>query len=222
MPASLTVQVRLGFSMGWRIWTPNEVGFYAKTLAHSYFILVILKAKFLKQKIWIVNYNLFMGVRRYFVFIEYLHFGKKSLEEGCFWKKITYTSLVARHSKYTKEYFKRRVGVFFKIASKGRMLGKAHDRKLSYLIWDTFQKTIIKKILPQLKPGHDKHYLFVSHKLKTLKLPSVKKTSYKINSDLKIVKDVMSLRARYFLNIVVKFLLSLDDYKIRLGQKTCL
>lgn len=203
MPASLTVQVRLGFSMGWRIWTPNEVGFYAKTLAHSYFILVILKAKFLKQKIWIVNYNLFMGVKRYFVFIEYLHFGKKSLEEGCFWKKITFTSLVARHSRYTKEYFKRKVGVFFKIASKSRMLGNSSEVRWRPIIWNTFQIRTMRKLLPQLKPAHDSHYLLMSNRAKIAKLPKVVKTKFKINSNLNTVKDVMGLRARYFLNVVI-------------------
>lgn len=105
MPASLTIQVRLGFSMGWRIWTPNEVGFYAKTLAHSYFILVILKSKFLKELIWIVNYNLFMGTKKYHVFIEYLKFGMKSKEEKCFWKKIIYISMVVRHKRLTQRFF---------------------------------------------------------------------------------------------------------------------
>lgn len=100
MAASLTRQVRLGFSLGWRIWTPNEVGFYAKTLAHSYFILMILTSKFLKQKVWIVNYTLIAGIMKYYVFVEFLKFGLKTKEERSYWKKIIYITLVTRHRKY--------------------------------------------------------------------------------------------------------------------------
>ena len=202
MPASLTVQVRLGFSMGWRIWTPNEVGFYAKTLAHSYFILVILKAKFLKQRIWVVNYNLFMGIKRYFVFIEYLHFGKKSLEEGCFWKKITYTSLVARHARYTKDYFRRKVSVFYKIAIKSRTLSSNNEVKMRPMEWGYFQKLAIKKILPKLKPAHDRHYLYATNLVKKAKITKSVKISYNISSKMKIRKDLLNLRVRYLLNVV--------------------
>ena len=100
MAASLTRQVRLGFSLGWRIWTPNEVGFYAKTLAHSYFILMVLTSKFLKQKIWIVNYTIIMGIKKYFIFVEFLKFGLRTKEERSYWKKIIYITLVIRHRKY--------------------------------------------------------------------------------------------------------------------------
>lgn len=112
MPVSLTNQVRLGFSMGWRIWTPNEVRFYAKTLAHSYFIFVVLKSKFLKKKLWVVNYSIIMGIKKYFVFIEFLQFGLKSKEERTYWKKLMYIGLIIRHSKFKKKLINNGDGYF--------------------------------------------------------------------------------------------------------------
>lgn len=154
MPASLTVQVRLGFSMGWRIWTPNEVGFYAKTLAHSYFILIILKSKFLKEMIWIVNYNLFMGTKKYHVFIEFLQFGMKSTEERCIWKKIIFISLIARHKKMTKAYFNYR-DERFKLLLVKSGLAKAYpyrgDRKA---VWKVYESKLFKNTRLNLKANH--------------------------------------------------------------------
>ncbi len=102
MPASLTNQIRLGFSLGWRIWTPNEVGFYAKSLAHSYFIFNVLGSKFFMKKIWVVNYSIFVGIRKYYVFIEYLKFGIKTKEERSFWKKVMFVSLLLRHNRFVR------------------------------------------------------------------------------------------------------------------------
>ena len=101
MSASLTLQIRLGFSLGWRIWTPNEVGFYAKTLAHSYFIYMILKSKLLTKLLWVVNYSVFVSKKRYLVFLEFLEFGLKTKEERTRWKKLMYISLVVRDPNKT-------------------------------------------------------------------------------------------------------------------------
>lgn len=147
MPASLTVQVRLGFSMGWRIWTPNEVGFYAKTLAHSYFILVILKAKFLKETIWIVNYNLFIGIRKYYVFIEFLKFGMKSKEERSYWRKIMYISLLLRHSVFTKKrkYFEANQGFRMKVIR--RLINTKFVKAKRVYRWSKLHKKIVDGIV---------------------------------------------------------------------------
>ena len=158
MPASLTVQVRLGFSMGWRIWTPNEVRFYAKTLAHSYFILVILKSKFLKEMIWIVNYNLFMGTKKYHVFIEFLQFGMKSKDERCIWKKIVYISLVARHKKMTKAYFNFRDERFKLTMFRAKMSQIWPHVEDQRGVWKLYESKIFKDSRLGLKMAHAKRF----------------------------------------------------------------
>lgn len=142
MPASLSNQIRLGFSLGWRIWTPNEVGFYAKTLAHSYFIFTILKAKFFTKKLWVVNYSIFIAAAKYLVFVEFIEFGIKSKEERTYWKKIMYISLLIRHAKYksklkyTPNFEKMKtIGRFFRKLAK-----KRRNRELRPKMWSYFKK----------------------------------------------------------------------------------
>jgi len=154
MPASLTIQVRLGFSMGWRIWTPNEVGFYAKTLAHSYFILVILKAKFLKEKIWIVNYNLFLGKRKYYIFIEFLKFGMKTKEERSFWRKMIYISVVTRSNKFKKNVFIPRRNRHFRVKLLRKSIQASFPKRDWRRKWKKVNITIYKKVLPMIKKQH--------------------------------------------------------------------
>lgn len=147
MPASLTVQVRLGFSMGWRIWTPNEVGFYAKTLAHSYFILIILKSKFLKKKIWIVNYNLIVGMHKYYIFIEFLKFGLRTKEERTYWKKIMYITLLVQHRRYFLRSGKVRIKKIFRLLGIKRYLLKRYGTRYAKKKWLKFQKKLLIKNL---------------------------------------------------------------------------
>lgn len=142
MPASLSNQIRLGFSLGWRIWTPNEVGFYAKTLAHSYFIFTILKAKFFTKKLWVVNYSIFIAAAKYLVFVEFIEFGIKTKEERTYWKKIMYISLLIRHAKYksklkyTPNFEKMKtIGRFFRKLAK-----KKRNKELRPKIWTYFKK----------------------------------------------------------------------------------
>ena len=168
MPASLTIQVRLGFSMGWRIWTPNEVGFYAKTLAHSYFILVILKSKFLKEKIWIVNYNLFMGLRKYYIFIEFLKFGMKSKEERSFWRKIIYTSLLIRHISYTKKKIKFNYTQGARLKIIKRFI-KVKLRRRGRRKWYKLNRKIYRNIYIKIKKIFKKKALFYIKSLKSFK-----------------------------------------------------
>lgn len=103
MSAPLTIQVRLGFSMGWRIWSPNEVRFYTKTLAHSYFIYNILRSKLLSSRIWIVNYSIFVSITKYSIFLEYLRFGLKHKEESLRWNKLVYLSLAVLKKRGNKD-----------------------------------------------------------------------------------------------------------------------
>jgi hypothetical protein len=42
---------------------------------------MVLTSKFLKQKIWIVNYTIIMGISKYFIFVEFLKFGLRTKEE---------------------------------------------------------------------------------------------------------------------------------------------
>lgn len=185
MPASLTVQVRLGFSMGWRIWTPNEVGFYAKTLAHSYFILVILKAKFLREHIWIVNYNLFMGSKKYHVFIEFLKFGMKSKEERCFWKKIIFVSLVIRHKKLTKRYFNYMDQRYRIISYRSRLFKCFQQRRNRVFGWKHLESKIFKRAGASFLKIHKKTSNSLTgvekfrHSLPSVIPPNVKKKSLK-------------------------------------------
>lgn len=156
MPASLTIQVRLGFSMGWRIWTPNEVGFYAKTLAHSYFILVILKSKFLRELIWIVNYNLFMGTKKYHVFIEFLRFGMKSKEERCFWKKIIYISMVVRHKRLTKRFFTYKEQRHKILSFRAKLYEVLQQKRERVFCWKNLEIGIFKRIRKDFIKMHKK------------------------------------------------------------------
>jgi len=202
MPASLTLQVRLGFSLGWRIWTPNEVGFYTKTLAHSYFILVILKSKFLKNKLWIVNYNLFIGTRKYYVFVEFLKFGMKSKEERSFWKKILYTSLLIRHSSYTqirKNFIAKHVRKT-KAAYKFFRLRKSKyfaDKK-----WRNFvNKKVFKKVLKKIKPKIKKNIINFYKNI------NINTRSHEHNN--KIKKKLVKLRGLIFGKIAISKVLGL-------------
>lgn len=144
MPASLSNQIRLGFSLGWRIWTPNEVGFYAKTLAHSYFIFTILKAKFFTKKLWVVNYSIFVAAAKYLVFVEFIEFGIKTKEERTYWKKIMYISLLIRHAKYKSKL--KYTPNFEKMKTLGRFFRKLNEKKrnsgVKPKIWEYFKKTL--------------------------------------------------------------------------------
>ena len=144
MPASLSNQIRLGFSLGWRIWTPNEVGFYAKTLAHSYFIFTILKAKFFTKKLWVVNYSIFVAAMKYLVFVEFIEFGIKTKEERTYWKKIMYISLLIRHAKYKSKL--KYTANFEKMKTLGRFFRKLtqrrRNRELKPKIWAYFKKSL--------------------------------------------------------------------------------
>jgi len=170
--------------MGWRIWTPNEVGFYAKTLAHSYFILVILKAKFLKEKIWIVNYNLFLGKRKYYIFIDFLKFGMKTKEERSFWRKIMFITVISRSSKYKKNIYKPRRNRFFKVKCMKKAMQFKFPKKDWKKKWLKINTTILKKILPLVKKQHK--YNFKNHFSININKIENESLSFKISKKFKI------------------------------------
>lgn len=203
MPASLTNQVRLGYSMGWRIWTPNEVGFYAKTLAHSYFILVILKSKFLKNKLWLVNYNLFIGSRKYYVFVEFLKFGIKSKEERSYWKKVLYVSLLVRHTSFTKAYKQFRSKKGFKLKAIKRYI-KLYVRKYKRKSkWERFKrKHILKRIVKVGKQRFLSSIKF-SSKLKTYGI-TPKKRKFRLSKKYNKIKYKKLKYGNFFKKLYIK------------------
>lgn len=69
--ATLTLQVRLGISRGWRVRTLNNVKFYNQAIAHCLFIFSSLRARGYKDRIWTMNYTVFASGSRYSIYVEY-------------------------------------------------------------------------------------------------------------------------------------------------------
>lgn len=156
-----------------------------------------------------------MGIKRYFVFIEYLHFGKKSKEEGCFWKKVAFTSLVARHTKYTKNFFKLKKG-WRKMVKKKTHLNKIHGYRERTRRWWNFQKKSTNNIIPSMKNSYIKNYKKI---MKNLTKLDIKK--YKLIVKIKKKNKVLK-KSKFFLksrsNLLVTLLIFSRKRSLRLKK----
>ena len=69
--ATLSIQVRLGLSRGWRVRSLIKAKFYAQSVIHCLFIFSFLRAKGLSDRMWTLNYGVYTNNTRYFIYVEY-------------------------------------------------------------------------------------------------------------------------------------------------------
>lgn len=70
--ATLTYKVRLGITKGWRVRSLNQVKFYVQTVAHCLFIFTSLRLRGYQDKIWTLNYTVFLMRSKYLLYIEFI------------------------------------------------------------------------------------------------------------------------------------------------------
>lgn len=69
--ATLSLQVRLGITKGWRVRTLNEFKFYNQAVAHCLFIFTALRMRGYRERMWTLHYTVFMSGKKYVIYIEY-------------------------------------------------------------------------------------------------------------------------------------------------------
>lgn len=69
--ATLSVQIRLGASRGWRVRSLIKAKFYAQSVIHCLFIFSVLRARGFTTRMWTLHYAVFTNNSRYFIHVEY-------------------------------------------------------------------------------------------------------------------------------------------------------
>lgn len=69
--ATLSIQIRLGVSRGWRIRSLIKAKFYAQSVIHCLFIFSVLRARGFIHRMWTLHYAVFTNNTRYFIHVEY-------------------------------------------------------------------------------------------------------------------------------------------------------
>lgn len=69
--ATLSIQLRLGLSRGWRVRSLIKAKFYAQSVVHCLFIFSVLRARGFTERIWTLNYSVFTSTKKYVIFVEY-------------------------------------------------------------------------------------------------------------------------------------------------------